>query len=160
MELLRYYKYKSLPQSQFLNTTAKRLRSIYNPIFDSLWRNLQNPKISHNFDIERQVVIDDIIVDFFIPELGIVIILSGNDPVYKTTYQSKDIGKLKNYDLQVLIIEMEKIRTNLSQLYDSISKSIMDRLFFFIFMDCTIPNYNIVKKSIKLVLYLPITLRY
>ncbi|GAB1372341.1 hypothetical protein MASR1M45_24030 [Candidatus Kapaibacterium sp.] len=90
------YPYCALPKNKELSLIAKKLRrqGILSEVV--FWKKFNNKDLLE-YDIDRQAIIGDYIVDFFIPEIGLVIEIDGgshNNKIEKDIQRDKYVRKL------------------------------------------------------------------
>ncbi|HEV7424118.1 MAG TPA: DUF559 domain-containing protein [Candidatus Paceibacterota bacterium] len=111
------YPYWEIPKNKFLTDRAKALRKAGNLSEVLFWQTFKAKK-KFGFDIDRQVVIGNYIVDFFIPELGLVFEIDGSSHDDKMEYDAERDAFMKDLNLEVIRILDIEIKNNL----DSVSK--------------------------------------
>lgn len=79
------------------------------------------------FDIDRQVIIGNYIVDFFIPELGLVFEIDGNSHDNKIEYDAERDTFMKDLDLQVIRILDIDVKKNINSVYKFVLKTVRER---------------------------------
>lgn len=79
---------KKLPYSSELKDRAKALRKAGNYAEVAFWKEVHKRKF-HNIDFDRQRIIGNFIVDFYIKTLGIIIEIDGESHNIKEDYDEK-----------------------------------------------------------------------
>ncbi len=95
---------KILPYNPRLSSLAKEKRKagiLSEVIF---WQNVSNKKF-HNLGFDRQRVIGNYIVDFYIRKLGVVVEIDGCSHDDKIDYDRKRINYLEGLGLKIFIVE-------------------------------------------------------
>ena len=118
------YPYWEIPKNELLKDRAKSLRKAGNLSEVLFWSNFKN-KIG--FDIDRQVIIGNYIVDFFIPELGLVFEIDGSSHDFKAEYDSERDAYMNNFDLQVIRISDIEVKKNITAVYNFVLQNIKSR---------------------------------
>lgn len=90
-----------LPKNKELELKAKKLRKAGVLSETIFWQAFKNKKLL-GFDIDRQVIIGNYIVDFFIPELGVVVEIDGESHDFKEEYDQNRENYLKSLGLDVI----------------------------------------------------------
>jgi very-short-patch-repair endonuclease len=99
----------SLPYNESLKERAKKLR--HNATLSEVlfWMQV-NKKKFHSIDFDRQKIIGNYIVDFYIESLGLVIEIDGSIHQYQEEYDEKRTLFLESLGLIVYRISEERIR--------------------------------------------------
>jgi len=111
----------NLPSNKSLNSDAKRNRKIGNLPEVLFWNEVKNNKF-YSIDFDRQKVIGNYIVDFFINELGLVIEIDGESHRFSG---EKDIERqmfLESLGLKVYRLNVISVKKNI----DYVLKSLAD----------------------------------
>ena len=106
------YSYWEIPRNKLLISRAKDLRKAGNLAEVLFWQTFKD-KNKLGFDIDRQVVIGNYIVDFFIPELGLVFEIDGSSHDNKADYDLERDTFMKDLDLQVVRISDLDVKKNM-----------------------------------------------
>ncbi len=77
-----------------------------------LWKRLRNKQF-HGLDFHRQKPVDEYIVDFFCPELNLVIEIDGDSHDSKQAEDEKRQARLEALDLVVIRFLDADVKTNL-----------------------------------------------
>ena len=99
----------SLPFNEALQEQARKLRrnsTISEVLF---WMNV-NKKKFHEIDFDRQKIIGNYIVDFYIESLGLVIEIDGGIHQFQEEYDEKRTSFLESLGLIVYRISEEQVR--------------------------------------------------
>jgi very-short-patch-repair endonuclease len=119
----------NLPKNIKLFSRARELRKqgiLSEVIF---WKNFKN-KEKIGWDIDRQVVIGNFIVDFFIPELGLVFEIDGASHNEKEIYDSERDSILAGHDLEIVRIRDRDVLENIDYVWDYVVERIESRVAF------------------------------
>ncbi|GAB1372233.1 hypothetical protein MASR1M45_22950 [Candidatus Kapaibacterium sp.] len=121
------YPYWDLPKNKELSLIAKKLRrqGILSEVV--FWKKFNNKDLLE-YDIDRQAIIGDYIVDFFIPEIGLVIEIDGGSHNNKI---EKDIQRdkyLENYGLKVIRVSDKDVLYKIDKVYIFIQNCIFERV--------------------------------
>lgn len=84
-----------LPYNSDLKIRSRELRKSGNLAEVIFWKNIKN-KQYHNLDFDRQKVIGNYIVDFYLKEFGIAIEIDGSSHNDKIEYDKNRIDFLEN----------------------------------------------------------------
>ncbi len=120
------YPYWEIPKNKLLTERAKDLRKAGNLSEVIFWETFKD-KSKLGFDIDRQVIIGNYIVDFFIPELGLVFEIDGLSHNDKIEYDAERDVFMKDLDLQVIRIPDIDIKKNLGTIYNFVLKAVSQR---------------------------------
>lgn len=90
------------------------------------WETFKDKK-KLGFDIDRQVIIGTYIVDFFIPELGLVFEIDGSSHNDKAEYDSERDAFMKDLNLEVIRILYIDVKQNLGNVYSLVLEMIEKR---------------------------------
>ena len=80
-----------------------------------------------DFDIDRQVIIGNYIVDFFIPELGLVFEIDGSSHDDKLEYDAERDNFMQSLNLEVIRIPDIDVKKNISSVYQLVLETIHKR---------------------------------
>lgn len=117
----------SLPKNHTLQERAKELRKqgiLSEVVF---WKAFKDKK-KLGWDIDRQVIIGNFIVDFFIPELGLVFEIDGSSHNDKQAYDQERDAFLSSLQLKVVRISDKDVLRNIEGVWSFVTKSIKDRV--------------------------------
>jgi very-short-patch-repair endonuclease len=98
----------NLPYNVSLKSRAKALRKAGNFSEVVFWKEVRN-KSFWNIDFDRQRIIGNYIVDFYVKALGLVVEIDGEIHNFQEEYDSKRDRYLKDLDLKVFRISTTKI---------------------------------------------------
>ncbi len=110
------YPYWEIPKNKLLTDRAKILRKAGNLSEVLFWQAFKDKK-NLGFDIDRQVIIGNYIVDFFIPELGLVFEIDGSSHDNKIDYDAERDIFMKDLDLQVVRIPDLDVKKNIESVH-------------------------------------------
>ena len=108
------FNYRDLPKNSSLQSLAKQLRKAGNLAEVLFWQNFKNKKL-FNWDIDRQIIIGDYIVDFMIPELGLVIEIDGYSHTINGEHDAKREQYLTDLRLSIIHLSDKQIRYNIDE---------------------------------------------
>ncbi|MFO0793049.1 MAG: restriction endonuclease subunit S [Candidatus Brocadiaceae bacterium] len=117
----------TLPKNHTLQERAKELRKqgiLSEVVF---WKAFKDKK-KLGWDIDRQVIIGNFIVDFFIPELGLVFEIDGSSHNDKQEYDQERDAFLSSLQLKVVRISDKDVLRNIEGVWSFVKKSIKDRV--------------------------------
>ena len=120
------YPYWEIPKNKLLKDRAKNLRKAGNLSEVIFWQTFKD-KTKLGFDIDRQVIIGNYIVDFFIPELGLVFEIDGSSHDNKIEYDAERDNFMQNLNLQIVRIFDVDVKKNMPNVYDFILETIRKR---------------------------------
>lgn len=112
------FAYWNLPKNQTLLPRAKYLRNNSTLSEILFWKTLNNKSLL-GFDLDRQVVIGNYIVDFFVPELGLLVEIDGSTHDEKVEYDKHRDKYLQSLDLLVIHYTDLSIKKSLSFVVDN-----------------------------------------
>jgi len=121
------FPYWNLPKNQKLRERAKELRKqgiLSEVVF---WKKFKDKK-TLGWDIDRQVIIDNFIVDFFIPELGLVFEIDGASHDDKQEYDLEREVVLKELGLEVVRVSDRDVLKNIDGVWEFVNMAIKDRV--------------------------------
>ena len=120
------FNYWDLPKNLNLLDKAKQLRKagvLSEVIF---WTNIKN-KSKLGWDIDRQIIIGNYIVDFFIDELGLVFEIDGSSHDDKIDYDIERDKYLESLDLKVVHIADIDVKRNMDAVYRFVVENVNER---------------------------------
>jgi very-short-patch-repair endonuclease len=120
------YSYWEIPKNKLLTDRAKELRKAGNLSEVLFWQTFKD-KRKFGFDVDRQVIIGNYIVDFFIPELGLVFEIDGSSHDDKMEYDAERDAFMKDLNLQVVRIFDIDVKKNMGNVYNFVSETIHKR---------------------------------
>lgn len=101
-----------LPYNSDLKLRAREFRKSGNLAEVIFWQNIKNKQF-HNLDFDRQKVIGNYIVDFYLKEFGIAIEIDGNSHNDKIEYDQKREEFLESIGIRVFKVSDYDARFNL-----------------------------------------------
>ena len=110
------FSFWELPRNNNLESKAKELRKAGILAEVLFWKTFKDKK-KLDFDIDRQVIIGNYIVDFFIPELGLIFEIDGSTHNHKKEYDEKRDAYLKSFGLEIVHILNGDIKINMDFVY-------------------------------------------
>jgi len=116
---------KILPYNPKLKEAAKKLRrqGILSEVI--LWNFLKRKQL-RGFDFHRQKPIDNYIVDFYCPDLNLVIEIDGTTHGYKVEYDQVRESRLKSLGLTVLHFNDSTVKRDVDAVLRGIDGWIME----------------------------------
>lgn len=120
------YNYSKLPKNPRLKTKAKELRKAGVLSEVLFWLAFKDKKLL-GYDIDRQVIISNYIVDFFIPDLGLVFEIDGESHNYKGEYDVTRENFLKSLHLEIVHFEDIAIKKSMDGVVGQVMLSIKNR---------------------------------
>jgi len=110
-----------LPYNKELKETARKLRKAGNLSEVLLWQHIKAGQLS-GFNITRQKIIGNYIVDFYCAELELVIEIDGASHDLKGDYDEKRDNYLKSLGLTVLHFADKDVRKSLDEVLSAIEE--------------------------------------
>ncbi|KEY20190.1 DNA methylase [Kaistella antarctica] len=101
-----------LPKNKELLARSRSLRKGYILSEVIFWKQVRKNEF-HQIDFDRQRIIGNYIVDFYIKSLGIVIEIDGSSHNYKEEYDGKRQQFLESLDLKVYRISDFRVKNDL-----------------------------------------------
>ena len=126
LNLKSTYPYWEIPKNKLLIERTRDLRKAGNLAEVLFWKTFKD-KNKLGFDIDRQVIIGQYIVDFFIPELGLVFEIDGSSHDNKIEYDAERDAFMKDLNLQVVRISDTDVKNNMSSVYHIVLKIVEKR---------------------------------
>ncbi len=120
------YPYWEIPKNKLLLDRVKSLRKAGNLSEVLFWQTFKD-KNKIGFDIDRQVIIGNYIVDFFIPELGLVFEIDGSSHDNKFEYDAERDAYMKSLHLLVIRIPDIDVKKNMPSIYKLVLETIKNR---------------------------------
>ena len=108
-----------MPINIKLQKRAKELRKAGNLSEVLFWQQVKEQKFL-GLDFDRQKIIGNYIVDFFVKSLGLVIEINGYSHDFKASYDENRENYLKSFGLIIFKILDIEIKTNLSNTMDGL----------------------------------------
>ncbi len=112
--LLKQYPHLVLPQNSALKERARKLRQARNLSEVLFWMQVTKGGF-HQIDFDRQIVIGNYIVDFYVKSLWLVIEIDGSSHNHKEAYDFKREEFLKSLGLNIFRITVNDIFKNMYQ---------------------------------------------
>jgi len=120
------YPYWEIPKNKVLMDRARDLRKAGNLSEVIFWQTFKDKK-ALGFDIDRQVIIGNYIVDFFIPELGLVFEIDGSSHDDKIEYDAERDAFMEDLSLLVVRILDIDVKKNITSVHDFVLETIKKR---------------------------------
>lgn len=120
------YPYWEIPKNKLLVSRAKGLRKSSNLSEVLFWQTFKDKK-KLGFDIDRQVIIGNYIVDFFIPELGLVFEIDGSSHDNKLEYDAERDAFMRDLNLQVIRILDIDVNKNIGNVFQFVLNTVCKR---------------------------------
>jgi len=120
------YPYWEIPKNKLLISRTKNLRKAGNLSEVLFWQTFKD-KNKLGFDIDRQVIIGSYIVDFFVPELGLVFEIDGSSHNDRLEYNAERDAFMKDLDLQVVRILDIDVKKNIAGVYQLVLETVNKR---------------------------------
>ena len=114
-------KYKELPYNPKLKERAKKLRKAGNLSEVLFWNQIKQKKFN-SLDFHRQKIIGNYIVDFYCPELNLVVEIDGESHNDKVEYDKERDSYFQSLGLKVLHFDDLDIKKNLAGVIDSLKE--------------------------------------
>jgi very-short-patch-repair endonuclease len=120
------FPYWEIPKNKLLIERAKgfRKRGVLAEVL--FWQTFKDKK-EIGYDIDRQVIIGNYIVDFFMPELGLVFEIDDASHKNKKEYDLERDAFMGDYKLKVIRISDLEIKRNMSKVYKFVIQAIKER---------------------------------
>ena len=118
-------KIEVLPKNKELLLRARSLRNWYNLSEVIFWKQVRNKEF-HSIDFDRQRIIGNYIVDFYVKSLGLVIEIDGSSHDFKEEYDEKRNEFLKSLDLKIIHISDFRIKNDLANVMLELENYIVD----------------------------------
>jgi very-short-patch-repair endonuclease len=122
------YPYWEIPRNKSLTERAKELRKAGNLSEVLFWQKFKD-KNKLGFDIDRQVIIGNYIVDFFIPELGLVFEIDGGSHTDKVEYDFERGSYMQDLNLQIVRISDVDVKKRMGGVYQLVLEMVEKRKF-------------------------------
>ena len=116
--------HQNLPKNSSLKENARKLRKAGVLSEVLFWKTF---KKAFAYDFDRQIIIGNYIVDFFIPELGLIFEIDGESHNYKGEYDLERDLFLESLGLKVVHIDDLWVKKALDSVYDLVDRSIRER---------------------------------
>ena len=126
-EQLPLFNYFTLPKNKNLKEKAKDLRKAGNLSEVIFWKTFKNKELL-GWDIDRQVIIGNYIVDFIINELGLVFEIDGYSHNLKGEYDLERDKYLKSLNLEIIHFRDIEIKKDIENVKKSVKFAIEKRI--------------------------------
>ena len=115
-----------LPKNKELLSRSRSLRkgNVMSEVI--FWKQVRNGTF-HGLDFDRQRIIGNYIVDFYLKSLGIVIEIDGSSHEFKKEYDSDRDKYLKSLKIEVIRIEDRRIRNDLGNVMNELEDFIIEK---------------------------------
>ena len=123
--IINHHKIIELPYNPKLKERAKELRKAKNLSEVLFWTQV-NKKQFHEIDFDRQRIIGNYIVDFYVKKLGLIIEIDGTSHDEKVEYDSKRENYLKSLNLKIYRIPVDDILNHLSTAMQALENFIIE----------------------------------
>jgi very-short-patch-repair endonuclease len=120
------YPYWEIPKNKLLTGRTKELRKAGNLAEVIFWKTFKDKK-KFGFDIDRQVIIGNYIVDFFIPELGLVFEIDGSSHDNKVDYDNERNVYMQSLGLEVFHILDIDVKKSIEKVYGYVLQIVEER---------------------------------
>lgn len=119
-------KIELLPKNKDLLSRSRSLRKGYVLSEVVFWKQVRNKEF-HQIDFDRQKIIGNYIVDFYIKSLGVVIEIDGSSHNDKEDYDNKRQLFLESLDLVVYRISDNRIKNDLGNVMKELEDFIIEK---------------------------------
>ena len=119
-------KIELLPKNKDLLSRSRSLRKGYVLSEVVFWKQVRNKEF-HQIDFDRQKIIGNYIVDFYIKSLGVVIEIDGSSHNDKEDYDNKRQLFLESLDLVVYRISDYRIKNDLRNVMKELEDFIIEK---------------------------------
>ena len=119
-------KIELLPKNKDLLSRSRSLRKGYVLSEVVFWKQVRNKEF-HQIDFDRQKIIGNYIVDFYIKSLGVVIEIDGSSHNDKEDYDNKRQLFLESLDLVVYRISDNRIKNDLINVMKELEDFIIEK---------------------------------
>ena len=120
------FNFWDLPRNQNLLDKAKQLRKA-GILSEVLFWSQVKGKVIQNYDFDRQVVIGNYIVDFFIDELGLIFEIDGSSHNNKQEYDNERDRYFESLDIKVIHISDIDVKKNIEGVMRYVLGNIIER---------------------------------
>ena len=114
-----------LPAEKCLRNRARALRKMGNLPEIIFWQQVHKRKF-YNIDFDRQRVIGNYIVDFYVKGLGLVVEVDGSSHNNKQQYDERRENYLKSLGLNVYRITTIEVRTDVERVMEQLKTYIIE----------------------------------
>ena len=119
-------KIEVLPRNKELLSRSRSLRKGYVLSEVIFWKQVRNKEF-HQIDFDRQKIIGNYIVDFYIKSLGVVLEIDGSSHNDKEEYDEKRQQFLESLDLVVYRISDNRIKNDLGNVMKELEDFIIEK---------------------------------
>ena len=119
-------KIEVLPKNKELLSRSRSLRTGYVLSEVIFWKQVRNKEF-HQIDFDRQKIIGNYIVDFYIKSLGVVLEIDGSSHNDKEEYDEKRQLFLESLDLVVYRISDNRIKNDLGNVMKELEDFIIEK---------------------------------
>lgn len=119
-------KIEVLPKNKELLSRSRSLRKGYVLSEVIFWKQVRNKEF-HQIDFDRQKIIGNYIVDFYIKSLGVVLEIDGSSHNDKDEYDEKRQLFLESLDLVVYRISDNRIKNDLGNVMKELEDFIIEK---------------------------------
>lgn len=119
-------KIEVLPRNKELLNRSRNLRKGYVLSEVIFWKQVRNKEF-HQIDFDRQKIIGNYIVDFYIKSLGVVVEIDGTSHNDKEEYDEKRQLFLESLDLVVYRISDNRIKNDLGNVMKELEDFIIEK---------------------------------
>ncbi len=117
---------ETLPCNSNLKTRARALRQAYNLPEVLFWKQVAKGRF-HDIDFDRQRIIGNYIVDFYIKRLGLVIEIDGSSHDGKEDYDRDREAYLVSLGLRVFRIQVKEIMFHMEEVMKGLEAYILEQ---------------------------------
>ncbi|MDT0646531.1 endonuclease domain-containing protein [Zunongwangia sp. F260] len=115
----------NLPRNSALSNRSKALRKAGNLPEIIFWKQVHKGKF-HKIDFDRQRVIGNFIVDFYVKTLSLVVEIDGSSHINKEKYDQEREEYLKNLGLRIYRIPSSRVRNELKNVMQELERFIVE----------------------------------
>ena len=119
-------KIELLPKNKDLLSRSRSLRKGYVLSEVVFWKQVRNKEF-HQIDFDRQKIIGNYIVDFYVKSLGVVVEIDGTSHNDKEEYDEKRQQFLESLDLVVYRISDNRIKNDLGNVMKELEDFIIEK---------------------------------
>jgi very-short-patch-repair endonuclease len=113
-----------LPYNPNLKQRAKELRQAKNLSEVLFWQQVHKGKF-YNIDFDRQRIIGNYIVDFYVKKLGLVVEIDGTSHIGKEDYDAERESYLESLGLKIVRFSVNAILKNMNQVMEALENYIV-----------------------------------
>jgi len=115
---------KDLPYNRYLKERARKLRKARNLSEVLFWMQVHKGKF-WEIDFDRQRIIGNYIVDFYIKSLSLIIEIDGSSHIGKEVYDAKRQAYLESFGLKFYRIEDARVKNDLYSVMEELEEFII-----------------------------------